>query len=305
MAHNIRVASLGIDSRVREDADVRLNSMFRKISHAFAVEFDQIATEIEHNLISGEARESALSRLLANYLSSRVGLATGFVIDALGNTSRQIDLIIYDKTVGTVFNVGGVKYFPSETVTAVGEVKSDISSSLKLADALANVESVKALDRSNQGKSKLVTGPGISIPPPQMPFDPNTIHRDQILGFIFTSASLAKDNLIGQLQTFLRTHDRRVWPNIYCDWHNFIISFEKPSALYPSAMDATALYCTEPEEIPDLLLLFYCMLASFVDEAHVARPDYFSYACIQETKALFYGLFEGGPERLDGTKVEP
>ncbi|HLX06474.1 MAG TPA: DUF6602 domain-containing protein, partial [Thermoanaerobaculia bacterium] len=214
------------------------------------------------------------------------------------------DLVIYDKTVGTVFEIHNAKFFPCESVIAVGEVKSDINSSDKLADALEKIRSVKALDRSNKGKNELITGPGISIP--GIAFDPSRLHRDQILGFIFTSGSLTKANLVSQIQAYLKSHDPKVWPNLYCDWHRYIISYETTAPeLAPSPMEAKYLYCTEDEEIPDLLLLFYCILADFVGKAHVARPNYFDYASIGQTRALFYGLFEGGPERQDGTKVEP
>jgi hypothetical protein len=126
-----------------------------------------------------------------------------------------------------------------------------------------------------------------------MNFEPATKHRDQVFGFIFTSASLSKDNLISQLQAYNSANERRLWVNLYCDWHNFLISYEGTNHLYPSAMEAKYIYCTEPSEVEDLLLLFYCILATFVDEAHVARPNYFSYACIQDTKATYHDLVPG------------
>jgi hypothetical protein len=78
--------------------------------------------------------------------------------------------------------------------------------------------------------------------------------------------------------------------NLFCDRERFVISYECPSGLYPSAMDAKYLYCTKPEEKPDLLLLFYCILATFIDEAHVAKPNYFSYASIKGTLATYRTL---------------
>ena len=268
---------------------MKLNSTFRKISAAFAIEFDEIAKEINHNLSSGEAREFALTKLLNKYLPSRVGVDRGFVIDALGNESKQIDIVIYDKTVGTIFEVSGTKYFPCETVIAVGEVKSDIKSSAKLLDSLNKIQSVKTLDRTNKGTNRIITGPGISLEGVQ--FDPLTKHRDQIFGFIFTSSSLSEETLLLELRNFNSQHERRCWPNLYCDWRHFIISYEIQGHLYPSAMDAIYLYCTQQSEIPDLLLLFYCILATFIDEAHTTRPNYFVYSSIKETKATYHNLF--------------
>ena len=141
-------------------------------------------------------------------------------------------------------------------------------------EALENIQSVKQLDRSNSGQNKIVTRPGISMP---LEFKPSLNHRDQIFGFVFTSASLAKDTIIELLQEFTRNNPRQVWPNLFCDINRMLISCECPGGLCSSAMDATFPYYTEDSEIEDLLLLFYCILATFVDEAHVARPNYFAY----------------------------
>ncbi len=92
---------------------MNLSSTFRKVSKAFAAEFDELTREISHNLTSGEARERVLITLLKKYLPSRMGIDSGFVIDALGGESKQIDVVIYDQTVGTIFEVAGVKFFPA------------------------------------------------------------------------------------------------------------------------------------------------------------------------------------------------
>jgi len=270
---------------------MRLSSTFRKISNRFRVEFDELATEISHSQTAGEAREYALRNILEKYLPRRAGVDEGFVIDAHGGESKQIDVVIYDKTVGTVFEVLDTKYFPCEAVIAIGEVKSDILSSRNLQNALDKIRSVKELDRSNNGKNLIVSGPGVSIKGLQ--FDPSTNHRDQIFGFIFTSTSMTRESIINHLQEHNSCTDRRYWMNLFCDYNRFLVSYETSQALYPSAMDATYLYCTKDSEIPDLLLLFYSILANFVDEAHVARPNYFSYAQIAETKATYHGLIRG------------
>ena len=121
-------------------------------------------------------------------------------------------------------------------------------------------------------------------------FDPSSQHRDQIFGFIFTGASLMKDTLLSGIQEFNKSNPPHVWPNLYCDFKHMLISYKCPSCLYTSAMDATHLYCTMDSEIDDLLLLFYCILATFVDEAHVSRPIYFDYGDITQTLATYHSL---------------
>jgi len=103
---------------------VKLHSTFRKLADPFEVEFDQLAKEIDHSGLSGQSREHALVSMLRKYLPHRVGVDQGFVIDARGATSRQQDVIIFDRTVGTIFEINGLQYFLRESVIAVGEVKS-------------------------------------------------------------------------------------------------------------------------------------------------------------------------------------
>ena len=268
---------------------MRLNSTFRKISKQLNVEFDEIAAEISHNQTAGEAREHALRSLLEKYLPRRVGVDRGFGIDALGGESKQIDVVLYDKTVGTVFEITGANYFPCEAVIAIGEVKSDILSVNKLQDALNKIKSVKELDRSNNGKNKIISGPGVSMRGLQ--FDPLTKHRDQIFGFIFTSTSMTRESIINYLQKYNKCIDRRYWMNFFCDYNKFLVSYECPQGLYTSSMDATYMYCTKESEVPDLFMLFYSVLATFIDEAHVAKPNYFSYAQIDRTEATYHDLF--------------
>jgi hypothetical protein len=178
---------------------MKLSNLFRNVSEQFDVEFSKVTREISHHVKSGEAREHALRKLLEKYLPQRVGIDQGFVIDAQGRESKQIDIVIYDKAVATIFEAGGTKYFPCEVVLAVGEVKSDINSKKELEDALDKIRSVKELDRSNRGKNLIITGHGVSIP---LKFDPLTQHRDQILGFIFTRTSMTKESVLEALQEY-------------------------------------------------------------------------------------------------------
>jgi hypothetical protein len=104
---------------------VKLSSTFRKISQTLAVEFNELAKEIDHAQLSGESREYALTTQLRKYLPERVAVDRGFVIDAKGSTSKQQDVVIYDRTVSAVFEINSVKYYPCEIVIAVGEVKAD------------------------------------------------------------------------------------------------------------------------------------------------------------------------------------
>jgi hypothetical protein len=264
---------------------MKVNSLFRKLATELRLAFDQLAGEITHHGLAGSAREDAVKKILGTYLPCRVGVDTGIIVDAHGNESRQIDVVIYDRAAAAVFDIGGIKHFACETVVAAGEIKTRVDSHTDLTIALENIRSAKTLDRSNKGMNQLICGPGIHIP--QLgSFDPSKNHRDQILGFIFTGGSLSQDRLISALQEWMHARPRTEWPNLYCDYTRFLISYESESGLTTSAMDAKRMYCTLPEEAEDLLLLFICKLSAFVNEAHVARPNYFSYGSVESTKHL-------------------
>jgi hypothetical protein len=268
---------------------MRLSRVFESIAAIMDLEFRELASEVSHPGESGAAREAAVRRVLCGYLPGRVAVDTGFVIDAKGQESRQLDIVIYDKSITSGFVVSDVRYFPCEAVIAVGEVKSSITSVDAMEDSLAKVESAKALDRSYDGTNELVTGPGISLS--TLPkFNHRANFRDQIFGFIFTRTAMTKERTIGCVQSYNSARERHLWPNLFCAYQDYLVSYENAKGLSPSPMDASNLYCTDESERPQLALLFVTILSSFVTAAHVARPNYFTYASISSTMHKDYSL---------------
>lgn len=273
---------------------MQLNSAFSRVAAQFRIEFDELTREIEHRGEAGAAREEALRKILRRYLPQRVEVGTGFVVDACEGESKQIDLVLYDRTAALVLPVSHTQYYACETVIAVGSVRTSIESRESLIEVLDNVASVKALDRSNRGRNanRPITGPGYSMSPPYV-FDPVRDARDQIFGFVFTGHSLSETTLMETLRQWTASNPRAVWPNVYCDFNTCLVSYEAADGLTSSPMEATNFYVTAPEEREALLLLFTAILASFVNEAHVARPDLLSYARIGETIHTDYPLPDG------------
>lgn len=268
----------------------------------------EITTELRHNferrgrLIShpgerGDVSEIALREMLKTYLPGRCGVDRGFVVDSNWNESRQIDVVIYDKNHTPVFEiVNGKRYFPCETVLAVGEVKKSISDSNTLEDSFSKIESVKELDRAG---APIITGPGMNLVENKLEDDS---YRDQIFGFIFTGESLKPENFIERYLKELNKRRPEVWPNYYCDYNNFNVGYDKwqddhnkedftISELEDSSefesdsknltydpMTADGLYITYEHEI--LFGLFHSLLSQFVMEAHIGRPQLYSYYSI-------------------------
>jgi hypothetical protein len=79
----------------------------------------------------GSARESPVRRKLMQLLPRGVGVGSGCVIDSFGNTSRQMDVVLYEKEICPVFSINEnpeSTYYPCEGVIAAGEIKSALDS---------------------------------------------------------------------------------------------------------------------------------------------------------------------------------
>jgi Domain of unknown function (DUF6602) len=168
-----------------------------------------------HSGESGRARENVLAEALGQLIPDNYGIGTGFVIDGVGGISRQVDIIIFRRGYHPVFVIGGISHYMVESVVAVIENKASIESSKRLDQALANIKSVKVLDRTNQGTNYAVHGSmrGEAIKPDDYGY--------QVWGGIVTERSMSEALLKETVLRFLRTEERRFWPNMYADLHRF------------------------------------------------------------------------------------
>ena len=87
---------------------------------------------VRNNLIHageyGAYRERALKKFLSFILSRKFDFGEGFVINSFNETTAQCDIIIYDKLKTPLIEVDSTtRFFPCETVFAIGEVKSKIT----------------------------------------------------------------------------------------------------------------------------------------------------------------------------------
>lgn len=172
----------------------------------------ELSKLIEHPAESGRAREQIITDYFRAILPKSVKIGTGFVIDARGGVSKQIDVLIFRDDYHPVITVGNVNYFMAESVVAVIEVKASINSNKTLNQALENIKSVKCLDRTNNGFNSIISG-GRNV---------GKVHPDrfehQIFGAILTESSLSTESLMEAFQYFFQSNpDMSEWPNMYVD----------------------------------------------------------------------------------------
>ena len=97
----------------------------------------------------GAAAEKPVRDQLAHLLPPGVAVGQGFVIDSYGGTSRQQDIVLYERDICPVFSINDepqTTYYPCEGVIAIGEIKSRLDTA-SLKDAFDKVVSVKQLRR--------------------------------------------------------------------------------------------------------------------------------------------------------------
>ena len=97
----------------------------------------------------GDAMEQPVRDQLEQILPRGIAVGEGFIIDSEGGTSKQTDVILYERDICPKFSINdtpGTTFYPCEGVIAVGEVKSTLDRRT-LRDAFEKIASVKKLQR--------------------------------------------------------------------------------------------------------------------------------------------------------------
>lgn len=119
----------------------------------------------DHPTAKGDLGEGAWHRLLGDFLPRRYQVSKAFVLDARGETSEQIDLVIHDRHFcPLLFEEDDQRFIPAESVFAVFEVKPNLKREV-IRDAVKKARSVRGLHRTDR---ELVER-GV-VKPPRGPF---------------------------------------------------------------------------------------------------------------------------------------
>ena len=177
----------------------------------------------------GDAMEQPVKDQLEQLLPRGIGVGSGYVIDCNGVTSRQTDVVLYEKDICPIFSINntpGTTFYPCEGVIAVGQVKSVLTKSM-LKDEFRKIASVKRLQRYpvHDFMPHPTTGDPIVLERSygnlQLPSiidvsaKSKTDESRQILGFIIAgSAQMNSDTLMEAFREFTRETGDDLSPNI-------------------------------------------------------------------------------------------
>ncbi|OXB22554.1 hypothetical protein B0A80_15710 [Flavobacterium tructae] len=101
-----------------------------------------------HNQEYGVYREKICKDFIKFFIPQNYAISDGFVINNNDEVSHQCDIIIYDKNFTPLLqSENKQRFFPVETIAAVGEVKSDMNFS-QLKEALIKLSNLKKIRKN-------------------------------------------------------------------------------------------------------------------------------------------------------------
>ena len=214
-------------------------------------DFERARTATTPGLV-GSAMERSVRIALETLLPYGVAIGSGCVIDSQHQTSRQMDVVIYERDICPIFCVNNnpeTTYYPCEGVIAVGEIKSMLGKA-EFDDAVKKVGSVKILRRAfdiapMQGTP---TGRGAfyrhygtaNSRISHGSFDPAVDPKGDIAAFILTG------QLRAQIATVRDYYQNRT--PLYPDW---LVSLRDQVFFYPTRRDQDNRHTIVPMRIAD------------------------------------------------------
>jgi hypothetical protein len=91
-------------------------------------EVDSFSSLVQHYGERGRANELAFAQVLERFLPARWGVGTGMLVDRDGRQSRQMDIVIYERSdQPAIFAQTTLLLHPVETVVACIEIKTTIT----------------------------------------------------------------------------------------------------------------------------------------------------------------------------------
>ena len=109
------------------------------------IQLSEVAGNVPHSPTVGALREEYLSEFFRELVPNSVSITSGFIADAAGNISPQLDLIVTQKSSLPLITMkDGLSIVPVESAILVAEIKSTLTT-----------EGLKQVEAQNDSLSKL------------------------------------------------------------------------------------------------------------------------------------------------------
>lgn len=112
------------------------------------LDFEYVRAVIKHRGLKGGSNEEIFRTFLIEYLPKSLGISTGELVDANGNVSGQLDVIIYDSAKTPIlYRNANTQVIPVECAYAVIEVKAKLDKR-ELYKTFENMKTVRGLEKT-------------------------------------------------------------------------------------------------------------------------------------------------------------
>jgi hypothetical protein len=274
---------------------MKLLQALRNAAQRLEADFDD-SQLFEHKGDRGEFRENIIHNFLRPFLQTCYGLGSGAVFAQNGQSSRQIDIIIYDTVFSNVlFREMTTSLFPCESVYGTVEVKSSLNSE-HLGISVENVASVKRLPRDASDMldvtplRRLPIGSGLTY---------DRSPRNPYLGVVFAYDGLTMETLMAQLDTYLKSDEYSI-----TDMPDFLFCLKRGYTVIRATQSNEKGISPAPLNVPadgylafqsgnDTLPLFYLTLNVCLNQIHLRSANLNDYWL-----AIFREVFGATPESL-------
>lgn len=193
-------------------------SSFLNTSHFLF--YDDELGKLTHPGEYGTYREQVTKEFVRFFIPRKLDVDDGFIINTNEQISTQSDIIIYDRNTTPLIQTSELqRFFPVETVVAVGEIKSKLSKS-QFKTAINKLAKTKRLKEE-------ISSPTIIYKGFEGPFNPIEDPYDQIFSFIVCQKLDFKLDSITSEINELYNDDIE-----YRNRHNLVLSIEDGLLLY-------------------------------------------------------------------------
>ena len=156
--------------------------------------FEQ-SKNILHNGSKGTVRENIVNKVIRPFLPACYGLSGGEAFDSEGNTSKQLDLVVYDSVFSYIIQyIDNYIQIPCESIYGNIEIKSFLNKD-ELMKAIDNIKSMKSLKR--EGTHSWTVTPLVSI---KINGLPDNTDRNPYFGIIFAYDSVEALTVLNYLE---------------------------------------------------------------------------------------------------------
>lgn len=242
---------------------MRIEEVFNEVSHKMRADLRKARGALSHAGMKGASAEDTFRSFLRDYLPRSVDISPGVLVDARGNVSRQLDVIISDAAKTPVFFKNGEdRVIPVECAYAVIEVKSRLDAK-ELEGAFKNMLSVRNLEKTAYYK-------------PLMPVLTRVYGKEwdilPVSFFVFAFESTDPIQLGHKLNTLHQQHALPEWSRIDC------VCVLNKGVLFNLDPNGTMDALPEPgsklifTETDNSLLLFYSLISRYFSQA--TMPDF-------------------------------